>query len=77
MARSLIVPIVIAALLIAQAATPSCCSGYEVNCTGQYKGLTPSKRQLKEILKRHRTWLKEGRRLNFNDPKRANLVVRT
>jgi hypothetical protein len=72
--------IAIGILLTAQAATPPSCLGDEVKCPGNYKGgLKPIDDKLKEILKQHSAWVKDGGPDHLDDPivakdpRRANL----
>ena len=72
--------LIVGVVLITQATLPRCCIGELPPCTGKYKALTPPDTELTEILKQHNAWVKEGGILApklINDPRRANLAVRT
>jgi hypothetical protein len=72
MKHSHIALIVIGGLLTAQAATPPSCLGDAVKCTKYKDGLKPTDAELKEILKEHGAWVKDGGPYQLDDPKIAN-----
>src|SRR5262245_18043306 len=69
--------LVVAILMILPTATPPPCMGQVAPCAGKYKGgLEPSAAEMKDILKNHLAWVKDGGwgdRSLANDPRRARL----